>query len=94
MFLQDGHNPPDVFLQRGQTKSLSEYVTDILKRYNVHIVKLGHKAFYANYAYVFIDIDQLKGKPMQRTCNGFVLQMAHFYSIKSIVKKSLQNITK
>ena len=30
----------------------------------------------------------------QRTCNGFVLQMAHFYSKKSIVKKSLQNITK
>ena len=31
---------------------------------------------------------------MQRTCNGFVLQMAHFYSKKSIVKKSLLNITK
>ena len=30
----------------------------------------------------------------KRTCNGFVLQMAHFYSKKSIVKKSLQNITK
>ena len=30
----------------------------------------------------------------QRTCNGFVLQMAHFYSKKSIAKKSLQNITK
>ena len=30
----------------------------------------------------------------QRTCNGFVLQMAHFYSKISIVKKSLQNITK
>ena len=30
----------------------------------------------------------------QRTCNGFVLQMAHFYSKKSIVKKSLLNITK
>ena len=30
----------------------------------------------------------------QRTCNGFVLQMAHFYSKKSIVKKPLQNITK
>ena len=30
----------------------------------------------------------------QRTCNGFVLQMAHSYSKKSIVKKSLQNITK
>ena len=30
----------------------------------------------------------------ERTCNGFVLQMAHFYSKKSIVKKSLQNITK
>ena len=26
----------------------------------------------------------------QRTYNGFVLQMAHFYSKKSIVKKSLQ----
>ena len=25
----------------------------------------------------------------ERTCNGFVLQMAHFYSKKSIVKKSL-----
>ena len=33
-------------------------------------------------------------KEAQRTCNGFVLQMAHFYSKKSIVKKSLQNITK
>ena len=31
---------------------------------------------------------------VERTCNGFVLQMAHFYSKKSIVKKSLQNITK
>ena len=31
---------------------------------------------------------------IQRTCNGFVLQMAHFYSKKSIVKKSLQNNTK
>ena len=31
---------------------------------------------------------------LQRTCNGFVLQMAHFYSKKSIVKKSLQNISK
>ena len=31
---------------------------------------------------------------VKRTCNGFVLQMAHFYSNKSIVKKSLQNITK
>ena len=30
----------------------------------------------------------------KRTCNGFVLQMAHFYSKKTIVKKSLQHITK
>ena len=30
----------------------------------------------------------------KRTCNGFVLQMAHFYSKNSIVRKSLQNITK
>ena len=34
------------------------------------------------------------GHSTQRTCTGFVLQMAHFYSKKSIVKKSLQNITK
>ena len=33
-------------------------------------------------------------KAFKRTCNGFVLQMAHFYSKKSIVKKFLQNITK
>ena len=31
---------------------------------------------------------------VQRTCNGFVLQVAHFYSKKSIVKKSIQNDTK
>ena len=31
----------------------------------------------------------LAAKTQQRTCNGFVLQMAHFYSKKSIVKKSL-----
>ena len=35
-----------------------------------------------------------KAAKLERTCNGFVLQMAHFYSKKSIVKKSLQNITK
>ena len=35
-----------------------------------------------------------KELPYERTCNGFVLQMAHFYRKKSIVKKSLQSITK
>ena len=64
MFLQDGHNSPDVFCNVDRLRP-SQDVTDILKRYKVHIVKLGHKAYYANYAYVFINIDQLKGKPIK-----------------------------
>ena len=41
------------------------YMTLVFERYNVHVIQLGHKVFYANYVCVFIDIDQLKGKPMQ-----------------------------
>ena len=37
------------------------YVTMVFRKINVHVVKLGHKVFYANYVCVFIDIDQLKG---------------------------------
>ena len=56
MFLQDGHNISSlVFMQRGQTQTLSRchcvtdmYVTMVLERYNVHVVQLGHKVFYAN----------------------------------------------
>ena len=44
---------------------MSLFVTMVLERYNVHVVQLGHNVFYANYVCVFIDIDQLKGKPMQ-----------------------------
>ena len=44
MFLQDGHNSPDVFCNVDRLRP-SQDVTDILKRYKVHIVKLGHKAF-------------------------------------------------
>ena len=36
-------------------------MTMFLERYNVHVVKLGHKVFYDNYV---CDTDQLKGKPM------------------------------
>ena len=32
----------------------------ILEKYNVHIVKLWHKVFYAKHVCVFIDIAQLK----------------------------------
>ena len=41
------------------------YLTMVLERYNVHAVQLVHKVFYANSVCVFLDIDHLKGKPMQ-----------------------------
>ena len=41
------------------------HVTMVLERYNVHVFKLGHNVFYAKHVCVFIDLDQLKGKPMQ-----------------------------
>ena len=44
---------------------MSLCVTMVLERYNVHVVQLGNKVFYANYVCVFIDIDQLKGKHIQ-----------------------------
>ena len=56
-----------MFLQHGQTDLdplCIHWLLWFLERYNVHVVKLGHKVFYANYVCVFIDIDQLKGKPM------------------------------
>lgn len=81
--LQDGHNPPDVFCNVKRPRP-SQDVTDILKRYNVHIVKLGHKAFYANYAYVFIDIDQLEGKPMQ-------IKEKIYYVVQKIYKSIFTN---
>ena len=41
------------------------YVNMFLGRYNVHVIEMGHKFLYAKYVCVFIDIEQLKGKPMQ-----------------------------
>ena len=72
MFLQDGHNPPWCFCNMDISRP-SQDVTDMhrcmwhwfLERYNVHVVNLGNKVFYANYVFVFIDIDKLKGKLMQ-----------------------------
>ena len=60
---------PDAFCNvdrpRPSQDVIDMYVTMVLEIYNVHVVKMGNKVFYANYVCVFIDIDQLKGKPMQ-----------------------------
>ena len=53
---------------------------DIFRQFSQQLLDLGSLW---NFEYTF-----------KRTCNGFVLQMAHVYSKKSIVKKSLKNITK
>ena len=54
-----------------------------------YVVKYYETVYYNNGKNLFCLL-----KSRQRTCNGFVLQMAHFYSKKSIVKKSIQNDTK
>ena len=72
-----------MFLQHGQTDLGPLCVHGLLwflERYNVHVVKLGHKVFYANYVCVFMDIDQLKGKPMQNLVKNILCgsRMEHF----------------
>ena len=72
-----------MFLQHGQT-DLGPLCVHVLlwflERYNVHVVKLGHKVFYANYVCVFMDIDQLKGKPMKKLVKNILCgsKMEHF----------------
>ena len=44
----------------------------------------GHKVFYANDVCVFIDIDQLKGKPMQKCSQKYTMWFKDLYVVLSI----------
>ena len=79
---------PDVFCNvdrpRPSQDVIDMYVTTVLEIYNVHSVKMGNKVFNANYVGVFIDIDQLKGKPMQNLVKNILCSEEKVKSVQTL----------
>ena len=59
--------------------SMYTLVTMVFRRIQCTCRKLGHKVLYNNYACVFIDIDQLKGKPMQNLVKIYTMWFKDLY---------------
>ena len=64
------------------------YMTMVLERNNVHVVKMGHKVFYANYVCMFIYIYRsTERKPIQNLVNIYyvVLESIRAFSQTALI---------